>query len=61
MMLLKIDFKKGKLVVMDIKTTVFEAVKDALLKAEMAVPEELEGYFETPAGGFGQEIQNRCR
>lgn len=60
MMLLKIDFKKGKLVVMDIKTTVFEAVKDALLKAEMAVPEELEGYFETPSDTKNGDIALPC-
>ena len=45
---------------MDIKTTVFEAVKDALLKAEMAVPEELEGYFETPSDTKNGDIALPC-
>ena len=59
-MLLKIDFKKGKLVVMDIKTTVFEAVKEALIKVEMAVPEDLCGYFETPADTKNGDIALPC-
>lgn len=44
----------------DIKTLAFEAVKDALLKAETAVPEDLCGYFETPADTKNGDIALPC-
>ncbi len=44
----------------DIKTLAFEAVKDALLKAETAVPEDLYGYFETPADTKNGDIALPC-